>query len=115
MKNAHLTINDPFELTFMQGIVLKCYGCGHPYKEKHRKAPKDVGFRHMECRPGYNRKNNEWYPKKVKKNAYYHLKLACIQKVHPNFQEDSLLLREHIRKEMSPAHFQYIRQKGFHV
>ena len=85
--SANETSLEPFELTFIHGLIKKCYGCGGIFSETERENPFDIIIKHLEIRPRFNKDNREWYipSSKEKSNAYYHLKADCIKTVHKKF------------------------------
>ncbi|CAC5378000.1 unnamed protein product [Mytilus coruscus] len=40
----------PFHLTFIAGIIRKCYGCGQSFSDKHRNVPNDLVLKRYDHR-----------------------------------------------------------------
>ena len=116
LKNSfcHLTSNDPFELTYLHGIISKCYGCDKKYTDLNRRPPFDLIIKHLEVRPRYNPEKKEWYipHNKAKSNAYYHLEISCVQRIHPNFRADDINITAEFRHTLSNEHLQYLSSIG---
>ncbi|CAC5366959.1 unnamed protein product [Mytilus coruscus] len=101
----HLTSSDPFELTYLHGVISKCYGCDKKYTDINRKSPFDVIIKHLEVRLRFNNDKKEWYisANKEKSNAYYHLQTDCVQKVHPNFKAGDIIITNELRLRRAQA------------
>ena len=52
---VHTEGND-YEITFLQGLISKCYGCENKFLHE-RQAPYDLVIRHLEVQPAYQRQN----------------------------------------------------------
>ncbi|CAC5415077.1 unnamed protein product [Mytilus coruscus] len=119
LKNRywHLTSSDPFELTYLHGIISKCYGCDKKYTDINRKPPFDVIIKHLEVRPRFNKDKKEWYisANKEKSNAYYHLQTDCMQKVHPNFKAADIIITNELRQTLPEEHRHYLTNLGIEL
>ena len=116
-ESAKETMSEPFELTFIQGLIKKCYGCGAIFSDKEREKPYDIIIKHLEIRPNFDKINRTWYiPElKGKSNAYYHLRTNCVQSVHKQFSMQQLTVPLNIQMGLSDDHKRVIQLSGFNV
>jgi hypothetical protein len=40
----------PFQITFLAGLIKKCYGCGRNFTQQHRNTPKDLILKKLDHR-----------------------------------------------------------------
>ena len=107
------TANDNYELTFIHGLIKKCYGCDKQFTE--RQAPNDLIIKHLEIRPRYDKENKTWYSpgSNSKSNAYYHLRTECVKKIHDDFKVNSLVIPDSVQLGFTDEHRNVIRNAGF--
>ena len=110
------TDEDDYEITFLQGLISKCYGCGNKFSNHNRQTPYDVVIRHLEVRPVYDRQTNGWYlpPGNKKSNAYYHIDSKCVQRVHKLFDKTSVKIPVEVQAVLSEGHKEVLRVAGFY-
>ncbi|CAC5406717.1 unnamed protein product [Mytilus coruscus] len=69
LSMAKYTKDNLYEITFLSGLISKCYGCEKTFSPEDKNPPYDIVIRHLEIRPGYNREKNEWFVTKDKKTS----------------------------------------------
>ena len=104
-----------FHVTFLAGLIKKCYGCGQEFSGRQRVSPNDLILKSFE-----NRIYTSPRSKMVKKssnlqNTYYHLNTDCVRKRHPNFEMKHVLVHEEIKESLTKKHCNVLRQKNIEV
>lgn len=115
LSMAEYTKDNSYEITFLSGLISKCYGCEKTFSPEDKNPPNDIVIRHLEIRPGYNREKNEWFVTKDKKqtNAYYHAKAKCVKTIHSEFMPDLVVLPHSIKLQLSDDHKEKLNSSGF--
>lgn len=115
LSMAEYTKDNTYEITFLSGLISKCYGCEKTFSPEDKNPPNDIVIRHLEIRPGYNREKNEWFVTKDKKqtNAYYHAKAKCVKLIHSEFMPDLVVLPHSIKLQLSDDHKEKLNSSGF--
>ncbi|MEW8544914.1 MAG: hypothetical protein AB2693_15415 [Candidatus Thiodiazotropha sp.] len=115
LSSVH-TDDDDYEVTFLQGLISKCYGCEAKFSSHDRQTPYDVVIRHLEVRPVYDRQSNGWYlpPGNKKSNAYYHIDSKCVQKIHKTFDKNIVKIPVEVQAVLSDSHKEVLRMAGFY-
>ncbi len=92
----------PFEVTFLQGIIKKCYGCGKIYTPAMFNPPNDLVIRRLDFRQYM--KEGQLITNAVAQNTYYHLSVACVQRRFPKFSSDLVTVNKDLESRFLPEH-----------
>ena len=87
-----------FEVTFMQGIIRKCYGCGRIFAARYKKPPHDIIRKCSERREYRCQISGEFKQSNTLSYAYYHLNINCVKKRHPRATKDNVFVNGDIKK-----------------
>ena len=107
-KPAPMPTSNPFFVKFIQGNIRVCQGCRGSLKNFDNslpKAPFDLAVARFERRP-YRDRTGEWRTPTQEQAAHYHLRLACIQAVAPEFV---LNIPSDVLPNLTYIHKEYLR------
>ena len=94
----------PFHLTFIAGLIKKCYGCGQEFSSHNRKSSNDVILKRFDYREYINPLTKLKNESVSLPNTYYHLNADCARKVVPTFEMTNIIIHDEIKKSLSPEH-----------
>ena len=99
---------NPFFVKFIQGNIRVCQGCRGSLKNLDNSLPKppfELAVARFERRP-YRDKSGEWRTPSQEQAAHYHLRLACVQAVTPEF---TLNIPSDVLPNLTIVHKEYLR------
>ena len=99
-----------FHITFLAGLVRKCYGCGQEFTQRNRNPPHDVILKSFENREYISPKSKVKNQTCHKQNAYYHLNTDCVRKRHPRFEKNHIIVNQEIQDQLTDGHRNVLRQ-----
>jgi hypothetical protein len=104
-------LQQPFHLTFLAGIVKKCYGCGQCFSEKQRSPPYDLILKRFDHRIYLSPNSKTFKTTPTLQNTYYHLNSDCCRRHCPLFEisRDVIIHRE-IKSQLSKGHKDVLRK-----
>lgn len=116
-STADLTAQQPFEVTSIHGLIKKCYGCDREFSDNNTQPPYDLLLKHSEVRPRYDKDQKKWYiPQNHDlSNAYYHLNIVCVQKVHKTFEWSQAVISVQFQPSVTEEHKHVLRLAGMNV
>ncbi|XP_062568607.1 uncharacterized protein LOC134230774 [Saccostrea cucullata] len=80
------SLEQPFHLTFLAGIVKKCYGCGQCFSDRHRSPPNDLILKRFDHRKYLSPNSKTYKTTPTLQNTYYHLNSDCCRRTCPLFE-----------------------------
>lgn len=102
----------PFTVTFRQGLIKRCTGCGIVFAEKQKKPPHDAILKKQDFRE-YQR-DGLWYRTPTMVNTYYHLNVNCLRRKFPGTEVREIILYDDVRQNLLDAHIAILHQFGVH-
>ena len=106
----------PCHLTFMAGIIKKCYGCEQNFSDKHRVPPHDLLLKRYDHRIYISPKSKARKKSPKLQNTYFHLNADCVRKRNPMFEFNrDVLIHEEIKKQLLDQHKQLLQSLGMDV
>jgi hypothetical protein len=73
-------LEQPFHLTFLAGLVRKCYGCGQNFSSRSRTPPNDLALKRYDHRKYLSPNSKTQRVSQSLQNTYYHLNADCCQR-----------------------------------
>ena len=102
---ARDSTTQPFHLTFLAGIIKKCYGCGQMFSNKNRTPPHDIILKRFDHRIYMSPNSKTKKKTQTLQNTYFHLSADCARKVVPSFEfRWDVLIHNEIKTQLSSAH-----------
>lgn len=98
-----------FHLTFLAGIIKKCYGCGIKFANKYRSPPYDIILKGFEFREYICPETKMKKMSKTKQNTYYHLNPDCIRKRYPLFETKDIIIHDETKQQLNVEHETILR------
>ena len=99
-----------FHITFLVGLVRKCYGCGQEFTQRNEKPPHDVIMKSFENKEYISPKRKVKKQTCHKQNAYYRLNTDCVRKRHPRFKKNQIIVHLEIQDQLIDGHRKVLRQ-----
>lgn len=109
------TTGQPFHLTFIAGLIKKCYGCGQPFQNRHRCPPNDIILKRFDYRTYISPVSKVEKHTQTLQNTYYHLNKDCVRRLCPTFEMKNILIHDEIAEQLSEAHKNIIRKTGLDI
>ncbi|KAK3085112.1 hypothetical protein FSP39_024577 [Pinctada imbricata] len=108
--------HQPCHLTFMAGLIKKCYGCQQNFSDKQRHPPHDLILKRYDHRVYNSPKSKTMRKTKTLQNTYFHLNVDCVRKKHPQFEfSTDVILHEEIKHQLSSQHVQLLESLGLDI
>ncbi|CAC5383195.1 unnamed protein product [Mytilus coruscus] len=102
----------PFHLTFIAGIIRKCYGCGQSFSDKHRNVPNDLVLKRYDHRMYLSPRSKILKQSVSLQNTYFHLNVDCARKKDPQFEFKDVLIHNEIKQSLSDEHLLLLESLG---
>ena len=111
-ENARIATNRPMVSFFQHFNIRVCTGCKDELKEEDKRyqPPKDLIFRMNVERPIQTRQGGIWWKPTA---AYFHLNIACLQKIHAGLQVKHISCLEATYDQMTDANKNYLQRLGY--
>lgn len=98
-------LEQPFHLTFLAGLVKKCYGCGQKFSEKLRTPPNDLVLKRYDHRKYLSPNSKTQRVCASLQNTYYHLNSDCCRRQCPMFEMcRDVIIHTEISSQLSTGH-----------
>lgn len=96
--------DQPFHLTFMTGIIKKCYGCGQMFPAKQRLPPNDLVLKRFDHRVYVSPRSKVQKKTQNLQSTYYHLNVNCARRKCPRFSMKDVIIQDEVQEQLTEAH-----------
>jgi hypothetical protein len=106
-------IDNPPTITFIGGLVSRCYGCKILFDKSRMQPPRDMVFRMKTYR---NRPDGHggWVKNNYLSNAYFHLgDMGCLRNERPSLRSTDVYMENCTYSILPQSHKAYLQQLGY--
>ena len=101
------SVGQPFQLVFLNARISRCQGCRGQIEQK-LSSPWDIVLQHKEHVLFQNPRTGIWQMSRDLRNTYYHPRLQCIARKHPEFSSSEIKVSENVKDKLSSTHLKYL-------
>lgn len=101
-----------FHVTFLAGLVRKCYGCGQEFSQRNRTPPHDIILKTYDYRQYVSPKSKTQKRTVNMQNAYFHLNVDCVRRRYPNFELEHIIIHNEISQQLTDGHKEVLNRQN---
>ena len=105
-------IENPPIVTFLHGVIKKCFGCKKNFSSKMSSPPDDLIFK-VVCNRAYTDKATG-QEKKTMANCYFHLRLYCLRLARPLLEKSQVTTTEDVFQDFQKCHVELLCNEGYY-
>lgn len=101
------SVGQPFCVMFLTPQISRCQGCRGRI-EQGQPIPGDLVLQHKEHVLFQNPRTGTWQMSHDLRNTYYHPRMECVARIHPDFSSAEIQVKGDIRRRLGPIHFRHL-------
>ena len=109
------TIEQPCHLTFLAGLIKKCYGCGQVFSPGMRSPPNDLILKRFDFRKYKSPGSKTEKRSQVLQNTYFHLNRDCVRRICPRFEVNDIIIHQETIEQLCIGHKNILRNLGLEI